>query len=94
MEEEELPKAGLYNVILNSKDEAVCIIRNTKVYVTAYCDVTAEHAYKEGEGDKTLEYWREVHQAFFSKELAEIGKVFTSDMKVVCEELELLYVAE
>ena len=63
-ENEPLPKAGDYSVILNSNREAVCIVKTIKVYVTAFDQVTAEHAYKEGEGDKSLEYWREVHVDF------------------------------
>ncbi|WP_461812493.1 ASCH domain-containing protein, partial [Faecalimonas sp.] len=50
LENEPLPIVGEYNIILNSKNEAICIIQTKKVYVTAFKDVTAEHAYKEGEG--------------------------------------------
>ena len=49
-----LPKEGEYSVILNSREEAVCIIRTTKVYVTPFCEITESHAFKEGEGDKSL----------------------------------------
>ena len=49
-----LPKEGEYSVILNSREEAVCIIRTTKVYVAPFCEITETHAFKEGEGDKSL----------------------------------------
>ena len=94
LEGEELPKAGEYSVILNTKDEAVCIIRTTKVYVTPYREVTAEQAWKEGEGDRSLDYWRRVHEAFFRKELEAVGLIFTEDMGVVCEEFEVIYPKE
>ena len=94
LEGEELPKAGEYSVILNTKDEAVCIIRTTKVYVTSYREVTAEQAWKEGEGDRSLDYWRRVHEAFFRKELEAVGLIFTEDMGVVCEEFEVIYPKE
>ena len=94
LEGEELPKAGEYSVILDTKDEAVCIIRTTKVYVTPYCEVTAEQAWKEGEGDCSLDYWRRVHEAFFRKELEAVGLTFTEDMGVVCEEFEVVYPKE
>ena len=94
LEGEELPKAGEYSVILNTKDEAVCIIRTTKVYVTPYCQVTAEQAWKEGEGDRSLDYWRRVHEAFFRKELEAVGLTFTEDMGVICEEFEVVYPRE
>ena len=91
LEGEELPKAGEYSVILNTKNEAVCIIRTTKVYVTPYREVTAKQAWKEGEGDRSLSYWRRVHEAFFRKELEAVGLTFTEDMGVVCEEFEVVY---
>ena len=94
LEGEELPKAGEYSVILDTKDEAVCIICTTRVYVTPYREVTAEQAWKEGEGDRSLDYWRRVHEAFFRKELEEAGLTFTEDMGVVCEEFEVVYPKE
>lgn len=33
IENENLPRAGQYSIILNSREEAVCIIKTTKVYV-------------------------------------------------------------
>jgi len=93
LEGEELPKVGEYNVILDSKGRAACITRTTKVYVVPYKDVTTEHARKEGESDRSLAYWRKVHEAFFTKELAEAGLTFTEDMPVVCEEFEVVYCA-
>ena len=93
-EGEPLPEAGEYSVILNTRDEAVCIIRTSKVYVTPYRDVTAEQARKEGEGDRSLDYWRRVHEAFFRKEMEAAGMTFTEDMGVVCEEFEVVYPKE
>lgn len=90
IEEEPLPEVGEYNIILNSADEAVCITRTTKVYVTTFCDVTEEHAFKEGEGDRSLGYWRKAHEEFFGNELSAIGKVLDGETKIVCEEFELI----
>jgi uncharacterized protein YhfF len=53
--------------------------------------VPEEHAYKEGEGDSSLAYWREVHQAFFTQEMILIHRTFDEGMRVVCEEFELVY---
>lgn len=94
IEGEPLPEASGYSVILNSKEEAVCIIENTKVYVVPFCEVIAEHAYKEGEGDRSLEYWRKVHEVFFTGCMAEAGLTFDENMKVVCEEFRVVYKVE
>ena len=89
-EGEELPKAGEYSVILNSRDEAVCVIKTVKVYIERFGNISEEHAYKEGEGDRSLEYWRKVHEDFFTKELGEVGIKFSEDMELVCEEFEVV----
>ena len=92
-EEEPLPKPGEYSVILNSQDKAVCIIKTVKTEVMPFDEVTKEQAYKEGEGDRSLAYWRKVHEDFFVKDYADSGLVFTHKSKILCEEFELLYVA-
>jgi len=91
LENEELPKAGDYSVVLDSRDEAVCIIRTARVFVVPFEEVDARQAYKEGEGDRSLAYWRKVHEDFFSGELQEAGMTFDPSMNVVCEEFEKVY---
>lgn len=94
LEGESLPEAGEYNVILNSRREAVCVIRTERVSIVPYREIGAEHARREGEGDLSLEYWRQVHEAFFTRELAYMGLVFTPDMPVVCEEFRRVWPEE
>ncbi|MGN0999142.1 MAG: ASCH domain-containing protein [Faecousia sp.] len=91
LEGEPLPKAGDYSVILDSGGEAVCVIRTTRVDTVPFDQVGAEQAYKEGEGDRSLNYWRMVHEAFFSQELEKAGLIFDPQMRVVCEEFVLVY---
>lgn len=88
---EHLPQTGDYSVILNSRDEAVCVIRTKVVHILPYWKVDERHAFLEGEGDRSLRYWREVHERFFRMELAECGIAFTEDIAVVCEEFEVMY---
>lgn len=88
---ETLPVEGLYNVILNAKEEAICIVQTTKVDIIPFNRVSEKHACKEGEGDGSLEHWRESHKNFFSEELLRIGEQFDENMKIVCEEFCLVY---
>lgn len=90
-EGEALPKVGEYSVILDSQEEAVCIIKTTKVFVTPFDEVSELHAYKEGEGDRSLAYWREVHKRFFTACMMEEGLTFDHQMHVVCEEFVRVY---
>ena len=91
IEREPLPQAGDYSIILKANEEAVCIIQTRKVYVTPFHEVSEEHAFKEGEDDRSLESWRRVHASFLTKELACVHKVFDETAKVVCEEFEVIY---
>ena len=48
---ETLPEVnGKFDIVLDSHGKPVCAIETTKVYVAKFADVTAEHAFKEGEG--------------------------------------------
>ena len=91
-EGERMPEPGDYSVILDSKGQAVCIIRTTRVYVEPFARVTQEHAFKEGEGDRSLDYWRRVHDEYFTEVLGAVGLPFDEDAELVCEEFELAYV--
>lgn len=91
VENEPLPKLGEYSIVLDSHDNAVCIVKTTKVYVIPFDEVSPDHAYREGEGDLSLEYWKAVHRAFFIKEMSAIGEKFDEKMKVVCEEFEKVF---
>ncbi|MBQ2493876.1 MAG: ASCH domain-containing protein [Bacilli bacterium] len=90
-EGEPIPHVGEYSVILNSCDEAVCIIQTTKIYIAPFSKATPEHAFKEGEGDRSLSYWQDVHREFFTEELQTIGKPFDESILLVYEEFEVVY---
>lgn len=93
LENQPLPATGAYSVVLNARGEAVCIIKTTRVYVTPFCQVSQAHAYKEGEGDRSLAYWRAAHKAFFSECLSAAGMAFDERTGVVCEEFACVYKA-
>ena len=59
--------------------------------MTEYNQVSTDHAFKEGEGDRSLEYWRIVHENFLINELASVHRSFDEHTKVVCEEFEVVY---
>ncbi len=72
----------------------MCVILTEHVAVVPYREIGGEHARREGEGDLSLAYWRRVHEAFFTRELAEMGQEFTPDMPVVCEEFRRVWPEE
>ena len=91
MEEEPLPQSGQYSVVLESRENAVCVIRTDSVKIRSFSQVDAEFAFREGEGDRSLDHWRRVHKAFFSREMESAGLTFREDMQVVLEEFTRVY---
>jgi len=91
IENEPIPEVGDYIIIINWAGIAQCIIQITNVDIIPFEEVTEEFAAKEGEGDKTLSFWRKVHRKFFTLGLKEYSKIFSEDMLMVCEEFEVVY---
>ncbi len=89
-----IPEKGAYSVILNSKDEALCIVRNYCVSCVPFREVTHWHAYLEGEGDRSLRHWRNVHEDFFSDAAERIGDRFDDRGRVVLEKFTVVYPKE
>jgi uncharacterized protein YhfF len=92
IEKTPVPAVGALSLILRSDGEAVCIIRTTDIHICRFDEVSADHAFREGEDDRSLESWRREHRKFFSRELAEHGLEFKEDMMVVCESFVVEFV--
>ena len=78
---------GGYSVILDGPGEPVCIVRTTAVDTKPFGEVDEEFAWVEGEGDRSLSYWRDAHIRFFAGE----GTPVTDDDIVVLERFELVW---
>ena len=90
-EGEPLAEVGELSVILDGKDQPLCIIETTEVTVRRFDEVDELFARDEGEGDRSLEYWREAHRRFFGRTLPEIGRRFVEDMPLVCERFRVIH---
>ena len=88
---EPLPRSGAYSVVMKTNGEAVCVVYTTRVYVVPFCDVSEEHAWREGEGDRSLLYWRRVHRDFFSTCMEKENLEFNETTGVVCEEFSRVF---
>lgn len=89
-----VPAPGDFSVLLDGHGVARCIIRTAQVSIVAFDEVDEAFAFDEGEGDRSLRYWRDVHWEYFSRELAELGREAAHDMPVVCERFEVVYRGE
>jgi uncharacterized protein YhfF len=88
---ESLPETGLKTIVLDGNGDPRCIVETTEVEVWPYDKVDARFACEEGEGDRSLEYWREAHWRFFSRTLPNIGKEPAADTPLVCERFRVVY---
>ena len=70
---------------------AACIIRDTKVSVVPFNQVSADHAFKEGEDNRSLKKWREVHRRAFTPDYKAVGLDFDEKGDCVLEEFEVVY---
>ncbi|GAA3581119.1 ASCH domain-containing protein [Snuella lapsa] len=82
---EPLPQIGDLYIITNWNGQAKAIIQTTKVEQVPFKDIALEYAYIEGEGDKSLDYWKKVHWDYYSRVMKAKGTKPTEDMIIVCE---------
>jgi uncharacterized protein YhfF len=89
-----IPQVGLVTIVLDGAGTPLCIVETTEVTIRAYNEVDAQFAYEEGEGDRSLEAWREGHWRFFTRSLANIGREPSPDMPLVCERFKVIYTSD
>src|SRR5678815_5811528 len=70
---EEIARTGDIEIVVDHLNQPAFVTRITSASVVPFAAVTLEYAAIEGEGDSCLEYWREAHWAFFSRECVRIG---------------------
>jgi uncharacterized protein YhfF len=86
-----IPQPGLITIVLDGRGEPLCIVETVEVSIRKYNEVDADFARDEGEGDLSLNYWREAHRKFFSRVLPKFGKEFSEEMPLVCERFQVIY---
>jgi len=72
-------------IVLDGSGEPRCVIETTEVTYRRYTEVDAAFAYEEGEGDRSLAYWRSAHRNYFGR----MGR-FSEDMMLMCERFRLV----
>lgn len=89
-----LPRVGSYSIILDGRDKPVAIIQTIEVTIRPFIEVDAGFASEEGEGDRSLEHWREGHWRFFQRNLSRLGLVPDPSMPLICERFRLVFKGE
>jgi uncharacterized protein YhfF len=76
-------------IVLDSRGEPCCVIETTEVTYRKFGEVDAAFAHDEGEGDRSLTYWRNAHRRYFGR----LGR-FSEDMTLMCERFRLIEVLD
>ena len=90
-EGESYPQIGKLSIILDSEGNPLCIIETIEIEIKPFIAVDERQAYEEGEGDRTLNYWRKAHWDYFSNECESIERKPSEIMPVLCERFRLIY---
>jgi uncharacterized protein YhfF len=88
-----LPESGELSIILDGNSEPLCLIETTEIQIRPYDQVDSQFAYEEGEGDRSLAYWRKAHWHFFTRVCERIGRDPDNSMPLVCERFRVIYPA-
>ncbi|MBV8414471.1 MAG: ASCH domain-containing protein [Verrucomicrobia bacterium] len=87
-----LPQTEDQSVVIDGNGAPVAIIETVAVFVVPFNEVPEQFAYDEGEGDRSLAYWREAHRNYFSRQPFK-DRVFGERMPLVCERFRVVHIA-
>jgi uncharacterized protein YhfF len=84
-----LPQKGDLSIVLGGSGIPVGVIETLEVFVLPYNEVPEWFAYEEGEGDRSLTYWRKAHRDFFTRN--SLKNPFDERTLLVCQRFRLVY---
>lgn len=80
-----LTHVGKEMVWLSGSGQPLAVIETVELTLRRFNEVDAAFAYDEGEGDRSLEHWRQAHRRYFTR----LGK-FAEDMLLNCERFRVV----
>jgi uncharacterized protein YhfF len=83
-----LPKIGAQHIVTDWSGNAKAVIETTKIEQVPYNKITSVFAEIEGEGDKSLDYWKRVHKDYYTREMKPFNEQFDENMIIVCEQFK------
>lgn len=89
--EADTPKPGGYSLITDFGGTPECVLQTVELRMLPFDRVDAAFAHDEGEGDRSLDFWRRAHWDYFTRRCAEIGRTPARDMPVFRERFRLIH---
>ena len=81
-----LPVIGEESIICYDDETEACIIKTVDYTIVKFNEMTENYAKLEGEGDLSLNYWKNVHYDFFKS----IDSTFNDESKILFEIFEVV----
>jgi len=76
-------------IVKDGQGRPRAILETVELMRRRFRDVDADFAYEEGEGDRSLEFWRRAHTNYFTRR----GE-FSPDMELYCERFRLVEILD
>lgn len=86
-----LPAIGDQWIITDGSGAEQCIIETTQVDLCPVQQVDENFAWDEGEGDRSLAFWKDAHDAYYERQAKRDGFVYSDEMICVCERFKLIW---
>jgi uncharacterized protein YhfF len=75
--------------VVTAGERPVAVIETVTVHRCSFSNIDADFAFEEGEGDRSLTFWKAVHETFF-----KTAGYFAPDMMLWCETFRLAEVID
>jgi uncharacterized protein YhfF len=86
-----VPRAGDYWIVIEADDAPVCIVETIEARILPFDEVTADYARDGGEGDLSMEFWREIYRRYIVVECARLGRAPSEKAPLVMERFRVVY---
>ena len=91
---EDLPAVGDLCVVTRADGTPAAILRTTEIRIAPLSSVDRDFARDDGEGDRSLESWREGHERYFRRSCDSLGIAFSAELDVVFERFDRVWPVE
>lgn len=91
LDEQPLPRIGSHWIACDSKGRPRVILRSVELRIGDFTTVDEAFAFDEGEGDRSLAWWREGHSRYWRRVSAALGFEWTEQDEIVFERFEVVW---
>jgi uncharacterized protein YhfF len=84
-------KIGDRSIVLNARQEPICIIEVTDIFIRPFDQVNAAFVYQYGEGSRDMDFWNKDMWEYYVAECTELGLSASPDMPMICQVFKVIF---